>query len=52
LLVVNMMLFIAQVGRAQLEPSWESVLGHFYWFATLSSLWLFFGFIREVPAWT
>ncbi len=43
LLAVNMMLFIAQVGRATLEPSWESLWRHSYWFATLSILWLVFG---------
>jgi exopolysaccharide biosynthesis polyprenyl glycosylphosphotransferase len=43
LLVVSMMLFISQVGRNKLEPSWESLWGHSYWFATLSILWLIVG---------
>jgi hypothetical protein len=43
LLVVNLMLFIAQAGRAKLGPSWESLWRHCYWFATLSILWLVVG---------
>ena len=43
LFVVNTMLFIAQVGRATIEPSLESLRRHCYWFATLSILWLVVG---------
>jgi exopolysaccharide biosynthesis polyprenyl glycosylphosphotransferase len=43
LLVVNAMLFFAEVGRANLEPTFESIFAHSYWFISMSVLWLVCG---------
>jgi exopolysaccharide biosynthesis polyprenyl glycosylphosphotransferase len=43
LALVNLMLFVTQVGRGRLELSWPSLWTHAHWFATLSILWLVVG---------